>query len=116
MWGTVEIGGDELRRMARRRIGVPRQHKEWQKVGGSVQWCGIRDRARALHRVEDGGVTGKGTGVCGGEVEWMVWAGMDGWEALGLRRGSMLRGAGLYEVKGMCGFCTVRRKGKRKAN
>ena len=116
MRGAVEIGGDELRRMAQCRIGVPRRDKEWWKVGGSVQWRGIRYRACALRRVEDRGMTEEGTGVCGGKVKWMVWAGMDGWEALGLRRGSMLRGASLYEVKGMCEFCTVRRERKGKAN
>ena len=69
-----------------------------------------------MRRVEDRGVTEEGAGVCGGEVEWMVWAGAGRWEALGLRRGGVLRGASLYEVKGMCGFHTVRRERKREVD
>ena len=61
MRGASEIGGDESRRIAQRRIGVPRRDKEWRKVGGSVQWRGIRDEKRALHKVEDRGVMGEGT-------------------------------------------------------
>ena len=99
-----------------RRIGIPRRDKEWRKVGGSVQWRGIRDEKRALRKVEDRGVTGEGARVCGGVVGWMVWAGADGWETLGLRRSGELEGASLYEIKGMDGFRTVRREGKRKAD
>ena len=69
-----------------------------------------------MRRVEDRGVTEEGAGVCGDVVEWMVWAGADGWEALGLRRGGVLEGASLYEVKGMDGFRTVRREGKREVD
>ena len=69
-----------------------------------------------MRRVEDRGVTGKGAGVCGDVVEWMVWAGADGLEALWLRRGGVLEGASLYEVKEMDGFRTVRHEGKRNAD
>ena len=81
-----------------------------------MQWRGIRDEKRALRKVEDRGVTGEGARVCGGVVGWMVWAGADGWETLGLRRSGVLEGASLYEIKGMDGFRTVRREGKRKAD
>ena len=90
MQGAGKTGGEESRRMAQHRVGIPRQDKEWWKVGGSVQWRSIRDGVCALCRVKDRGVTEEGAGVCGGEVEWMVWAGVDRWEALRLRRGGVL--------------------------
>ena len=70
--GLGEIRGEELRRMVWCQVSIPRRDKEWWKVGGSVQWHGIRDGAHALCKVEDRGMTEEGVGVCSGGVEWMV--------------------------------------------
>ena len=50
-----------------------------------MQWGGVRDGTRALRRVEDRGMAGKGAGVCGGVVGWIVWADAIGQAALGLK-------------------------------
>jgi hypothetical protein len=119
MWGMNRIRDGELRRMVQHRVGIPRQDKEWQKVGGCVQWHDTRDRTcghNALCRVEVRGMTGEGVEVCSGMVRWIVWVDVNGWEALGLRQSGRFDGASPYEVKGMDGFHTMRHEGMREAD